>query len=165
MLLLVIHVLGYPELFPRGGDRIVSFPVILQNSKDGHYILTFYYQRGLHWDDTPRGWCDQQLVGQDGRITKNGNPDSILQEPDFLQVDFIFAEKDSIAKLFNPDEEKWNVYPDSTGKFVEKGISAYKIYGSGGYRYGYSVNIPSYKISVKKGIYTDIYDDGYDEHF
>jgi len=99
MLLLVILLLGSPELFPRGGDRIISFPVTLQNSNDGHYILTFYYQRGLQWDDTPRGWCDQQLVGPEGRITKNGNPDSILQEPDFLQVDFIFAEKDRLCKV------------------------------------------------------------------
>jgi hypothetical protein len=160
---ILIHstTLGYSS----GGNKIISFPIQLIKTYDGtRYFLSFYYQRGYR-QSLPRGWSDRELIGPEPRIIKNNNPDSAIIEPDELIVDFLFIEPGNRFNITNPIEEDWNNYPSPDGKGFVKGEPPFTLFGSGGYKIGYTVKNDDSTLNIKKGLYANIYDDGKDEEF
>lgn len=119
-----------------GGDEIRSYPMDM-HQKPGS-VLTLSVQRTRKRESYNRGWSDELLVGPEHRVVKNTwyNP---ITEPDELRVEFAKSTpnwKDGTG-ITNIPEENWRYHPRRKGAAPETNMSAYTIFGGGGYMVGF----------------------------
>jgi hypothetical protein len=154
-----------------GGDEIISHPIDLNVFKNP--ILTLSIQRTKKRDDWQRGWSDEMLIGCEHRVVANDWYNEI-QKPDEIRVQFAKPSpnwKDG-AGMTNIPEENWTYHPGNNGGKAITDMSAYTLFGGGGYMTGFSekdknlaLEQPVYDVKLGRrvnGLRYDYYDDGID---
>ncbi|MFC2131270.1 T9SS type A sorting domain-containing protein [Bacteroidota bacterium] len=153
-----------------GGTEIRSFPIDLSYKWS---VLTLSVQRSTKRDDWERGWSDGQIVGCEHRVVVN-DWYNVEQEPDELRIEFARASPDwrSGTGITNIPEENWRYHLRRNGAPTETNMSAYSIFGGGGYMVGFLESDPDsslsppvyhpYSARAENGLRYDYYDDGID---
>ncbi len=162
-----------------GGYEIRSFPVDMMNKKGA--VLTLAVQRSTYNSDWERGWCDGTLVGCEQRVVRsnwysvyhpNYGASSTNELCDQIHVEFARpspAWRDGTF-ITNIATDNWRWHLRRNGAPTEKKMSAYTLFGGGGYMVGFlesdkdsALPPPVYTGQRNpNGLRYDYYDDGID---
>ena len=156
-----------PANYP-GGDELRSFPINLLNKVKP--VLSFSVQRTAKQDDWPRGYCERSLIGPEPRTIVNGNPQdvwddyssSVASQFDRLDVQFAKPSPDGIDGITNIPEANWKVHPVRGNTTPITTMSAYSLYGAGGYSIGFLEADKDSSLSPTTGLRANVFDDGVD---
>ncbi|MDA3843809.1 MAG: T9SS type A sorting domain-containing protein [Candidatus Kapabacteria bacterium] len=173
-----------------GGDEIRSFPIDMRNKFGAS--LAFSVQRTTNPDGTDwtRGWSDNAWVGCEGRVVKDNwyTPLTGNNAPDELNVEFALPSPDGAQGITNiamydiaetpgiqPEvngADRWRYHQRQNGAAAETNMSAFTLFGAGGYMVGFLesnrnsvLSLPDYVTREKNGLRENFYDDGIDYEF
>ncbi|MFC2131271.1 FlgD immunoglobulin-like domain containing protein, partial [Bacteroidota bacterium] len=153
-----------------GGGEIRSFPINMLE-KEGS-VLTLAVQRSTKKDDWERGWSDGQIVGCEHRVVI-GNWYRVARTPDEIRVEFARPSPrwEDGTFITNIAKANWRWHLRREGAATEKNMSAYSLFGGGGYMVGFlesdpdsAMLPPNYGITTlaENGLRADLFDDGID---
>lgn len=154
-----------------GGDEIRSFPIDM-TGKFGS-VLTLAVQRTTARNDWERGWSDGAIIGCEHRVIQS-NWYAEVQVPDEIRVQFARPTENWRAGTWitNIPKDNWTYHPRRNGASPEKKMSAYTLFGGGGYMVGFletdrdsALAPPVYSPATSRavnGLRYNIYDDGID---
>ncbi|MFH1052016.1 MAG: hypothetical protein V1779_13935, partial [bacterium] len=152
-----------------GESEIRSYPIDIFNK--GWMGFTLAVQRSTYRNDWERGWSDEQLIGCEHRVVAS-DWYNVLQEPDELRVEFAKPSpnwRDGTG-ITNIPEENWRYHLRRGGAVTETKMSAFTLFGGGGYMVGFletdkdsAMSPPKYNEPRQmNGLRYDYYDDGID---
>jgi len=155
-----------------GGTEIRSYPIDLRNKSGA--VFTFAVQRSTKLDDWERGWSDGTIIGCEHRVVSS-DWYNVLREPDELRVEFAKAPqfwRDGEG-ITNIPEANWRFHLRRKGAATETNMSAFTLFGGGGYMVGFleqdkdsAMAPPKYtEPRAANGLRYDFYDDGIDHGF
>ncbi|MFH1050561.1 MAG: T9SS type A sorting domain-containing protein [bacterium] len=151
-----------------GGDEIRSYPFRIFGGASAIIISVQRSTRQSSWD---RGWSDEQLIGCEHRVVAS-DWYNVIQEPDELRIEFAKPSpnwRDGTG-ITNIPEENWRYHLRRGGAETETNMSAYTLFGGGGYMVGFletdrdsAMTLPRYsEPRAANGLRYDYYDDGID---
>lgn len=157
-----------PDPMP-GGDQIRSFPINLANKLNP--VLTLSVQRTIQRpdEDWKRGYSDLRLIGPEPRVVVNFDETNIWENQnqsaskwtDELKVEFAYPSPDGVRYITNIEDARWTMHDKKSGGTMT-GMSAYSLYGAGGYTIGFLEGDKDSALTAAQGLRADFYDDGFD---
>lgn len=155
-----------------GGNEIRSHPVDM-TGKFGS-VLTLAVQRTTKKDDWERGWSDDIIVGVEHRVVVS-TWYNVRQVPDEIRVQFARPSlnwKDG-TWISNISAANWTYHPRREGAAAETKMSAYTLFGGGGYMVGFLESDRDSALAqpvltgtrAENGLRYDFYDDGIDYEY
>ncbi|MFH1050428.1 MAG: hypothetical protein V1779_05780, partial [bacterium] len=153
-----------------GGDEIRSYPIDMKYKMGA--VLTLAVQRSTKRSSWDRGWSDESLIGCEHRVVAS-DWYNVIQEPDELRVEFAKPSPNwrDGSGITNISEENWRYHPSQYGQPPITNMSAFTLFGGGGYMVGFSetkkdsaYSPPIYTLPNRavNGLRYDYYDDGID---
>jgi hypothetical protein len=157
-----------------GGNELISFPIDMTNRNNP--ILSVAIQRATNRSSWDRGFSDEVLVGCEHRVV-NSEWYNEVQKPDEILIQFkrpTLSDGKDGKLISNISEADWTYHPRRGGASAVTNMSAFTLFGGGGYMTGFletdkdsALSLPVYTLPNRQlnGLRYDYYDDGIDNEF